>query len=598
MSAWGASGSIAAADWLPVSIVVAALLIVALASGTARRPSAPSLVALAALLGLASWAALSLTWSPLPSLARDEAMLTLTYALVFALPVVLLRCDAERLAAAGTVAAAAGALLLATSVELVTGENVGRHFEIRRLEFPIAYPNAQAAVLVVGFWPALALAAGRSLPLALRAASTGVATMLLGGWLATQSKGAGLGLAASAALILTLAPNRLRLAVPAALAAVCAAVAARPLTAPYRVDAEAVEAAAADVGSTLLLVAGTAAVLGLGYALLDRRLHLRLSHVRVANLAAAVLIVATAVAAAVAFASTVGRPDDALRRGWNAFSTYHPPGGETHLTSLGGSNRYDFWRVSLSGARDHPIAGIGARGFQAEYLRRGESAETPARAHSLPLEVLLELGAVGVALLLLALVPPLALAARATRRGALHGIAAGGAATVWLTQALVDWTWTFPAAGIPFFLLLGVAASAGRTGDLAPRTAFGAGLATAAVTVAGLAPPWLSARLSERALFEPSRAAADIRLAQRLDPLALQPLLAEAALAPTPDAALPPLRRAAEMEPRAAGIRYRLGMTLIAAGRTDEARRELEAAAQLAPRDALIRAALERVAEE
>ena len=48
----------------------------------AARPR--ELGALAALVALAGWEAISISWSAVPSLARDEALLTLFYAVVLA----------------------------------------------------------------------------------------------------------------------------------------------------------------------------------------------------------------------------------------------------------------------------------------------------------------------------------------------------------------------------------------------------------------------------------------------------------------------------------------------------------------------------------
>ena len=596
LCAWSSRGSIAAVDWLPTALLLAGLLAAVLASGTAVQPSPTALTALAGTIGLAAWAGISSSWSPLPSVGRDEALLTLTYALAFALPLVLVRTDRERLAAAATVAAAAGALVLAVGLDLSFGADSAVHFEIGRLEFPIAYANAQAAVVLIGLWPALAVAAERAAPVVARALATGIAAAVLAGWLATQSKGGAIGIGAAAVVVFGVFRGRLRLAVPALIAGLCAAAAARPLTEPYRVLGGEVEPAAADAGTAILVVFSAATVLGALYALLDRRTKLSPRQVRLAGWGAAIALVAALTVLSFVFVSAFGRPDRALSRGWDSFSTYYQdPGGTTHLGTLGGSNRYDFWRVALNGSRDHPIAGIGARGFQAEYLQHGRSGETPARAHSLPMDVLLELGVVGLALLLVAIVPALILCARAVRAGAMYGVAALGGALGWLGHAAVDWTWTFAATGIPFFLLLGIGASHGASPLIRQRIALAAVAATLLAALVVLTPTWLSDRLTKRALLDPAHAQDDLRLARRLDPLSVRPLLAQATIAPTPEAALPPLRRAADKEPRSVGVRYRLGTALLAANRPAEARRELEAAAALAPRDELIENTLARI---
>ncbi|MBA2298911.1 MAG: hypothetical protein H0W14_12840, partial [Actinobacteria bacterium] len=77
---WQERGSINATHWLPVAVLVALLLLVVLAAGAARRPHRLSLAGLAATVALGGLAMASLEWSPLPTLARDEGLLTLAYA--------------------------------------------------------------------------------------------------------------------------------------------------------------------------------------------------------------------------------------------------------------------------------------------------------------------------------------------------------------------------------------------------------------------------------------------------------------------------------------------------------------------------------------
>ena len=83
--AWLATGSTASADWVPYAFLATLLLAVVLVSGTAVRPSGRELWALAAFVALAGWAAISISWSAVPDLARDEALLTLFYGIVLPL---------------------------------------------------------------------------------------------------------------------------------------------------------------------------------------------------------------------------------------------------------------------------------------------------------------------------------------------------------------------------------------------------------------------------------------------------------------------------------------------------------------------------------
>lgn len=590
---WRLTGSIAAADWLGTALVVALLLSAVLLSGGAALPSRPALAAIGGLLAYAAWVALSLRWSPVPTLGKEEAQLILLYALTLAVPLVTLRGPRERVAALAALALVPGGITVAAALELVTAGEPQALFGDGRLEFPVSYANANAALFLLGLWPALALAAGRALPVALRAGALAAASACLAGWIATQSKGGAVGLAASAVAVFALSPGRLRLALPALLAAAPSLALTGPLTEPYR--SRGLPDAAAGTGRSLLLATAVALVAGAAYAALDRRDLLSERAVRLARRVAAVSLVILAVVAASLLVATTGRPDRSLASGWDAFSEYHPDegGSGTHLATLGGSNRYDFWRVSLEGTAGEPVLGVGARGFGAVYLQEGRSHETPARAHSLVFDTLLEGGAVGLALLVVALGIALWLVAVAARQRRLHGVAALGGCVGWLAHASVDWVWTFPATGLLFFLLLGVGCT--RDGPLVPRRAsVAAGAATALAGLALLGAPWLSARLAERALAQPERAGADLAWARRLDPISVYPYFVEAAVAPDRRAALAPLERATEKEPESVATRYALGLALLDAGERERARAELAAAVRLAPGNPIVQAAFDR----
>ncbi len=97
--AWIETGSIAASDWLLYAVLAGLLLAVVVAVGGVGRPTGAELGAIGALLALAGWVAISLSWSALPSLARDEALLTAFYAIVLLVPLVTLRSAGDRASA-------------------------------------------------------------------------------------------------------------------------------------------------------------------------------------------------------------------------------------------------------------------------------------------------------------------------------------------------------------------------------------------------------------------------------------------------------------------------------------------------------------------
>src|ERR1043166_6467804 len=425
--AWLATGSIASPDWLPYAFLGTLLLAVVLFSGTAVRPSARELCAIAAFFALAGWAAVSISWSAVPDLARDEALLTLFYGLAFLVPLLTLRSAGDRLFASAAVAASSGILAVGVGIVLRFGSDQSDHFYSGRLSYPISYPNAQAAVFLIGFWPAVVLASQRGRGLVARALALAAATAISAGWLTAHSKGGGIASAASAVLVFALSPLRLRLLPAVLLSAGMTAAAYSPLTAPFRTNS------VSDVkgaGSAILILTFMGAAIGLVYALAHRRLHLGPRGVRAAGVAAVALFVA---GLAVVLAIFFGR---VYHQGWFGDqwrSFKHAPSSNvsSHLLALG-SYRYEIWRVALDEFADHPQAGIGSRGFGPAHGSGGWIWTVP--ACGLPFWLLLGAGASGgdrrplamkaavpaaavaVVLAVVAFVPPW-LSARFTDRG-------------------------------------------------------------------------------------------------------------------------------------------------------------------------------------
>ena len=593
-SAWVEHGSILAKDWLPYAVLAALVLATVLLSGTPAKPTRPAAVALAALAGLAVWATLSLTWSPAPSLARDEGLLTALYAVTFAVPLLTLRTLYDRLAATVALVLGLSALALATAVELIRAGDVNLVYLDGRLNYPISYANAQAAIFLVAFWPALALAARRSLSPVVRAFACGAATSFLSGWLLTQSKGGGLALAVSAVVFFAVSGSRVRMLVPTLIVGGVAAAGFYPLTQPFRASLADYLTAVHRAGWALLVLSALSAALGLVYALVDRRITVPQRTSRLAGRLALAAVLVAVLGGIGAFAVSVSNPSTYLSDKWRTFKKLpEHETGASHFSTLG-SNRYDFWRVSLDQLERHPVAGVGARGFGPVYLQHRRSPESPRRAHSLELEVLMEDGVVGFALLALGIGLPLLGALRQARRPSAAASLAGG--VYWLAHASVDWIWTFPAAGIPFFVLLGIGSSAGDRPLLSRRVArYGAGLAILLALVA-FAPPWISSRYVASAYLDSSEStrASDIRWARRFDPISLDPLIAEGYTTQSQAGVIAAFRRAETKEPRNVQPHYALGVIYLGLGRKADAKRELEAALRLDPHERVILMQLRR----
>jgi len=568
--AWLANGSTASADWLPYAFLAALLLAVVLVAGAAVRPRPLELWALGALVALAGWEALSISWSAVPDLARDEALLTLFYAIAFLVPLVTLRTAGDRLFAAAAVAGASGLLVIGVGIVLRFGSDQADHFYSGRLSFPISYPNALAAAFLIGFWPAVVLAAQRGQALLARSLALAAATAIAAGWLTAQSKGGAVAVAASAALVFAFSPLRLRLLPPTLLAGGLTLIAYRPLTAPFRT------LSVSDVrgaGSAILILALVGGAIGLLYALADRRLELDAREVRAASLGVLAL---SAVALAAALALFFGRVYHAgwLGDQWRAFKHAPTSSGSSHLLVLG-SFRYDIWRVEIHEFEDHPLAGIGSRGFGAAYLEKRRSPDTPARAHSFELDVLSELGIVGFGLLAAAVVLPSVPIVSRMRAADPAATAAFAGGTYWVVHASADWIWTVPACGLPFWLLLGAGGSGGERRPLAARAAVPAAAVATVVALVAFVPPWLSARLTDRGQY---------RWAKRFDPLSVDPYVAQGSVAA--------LEEAVRKQPRVVEFRFDLAQAYRRAGRLRLARAELERALKLDPLDPRIADAL------
>jgi O-antigen ligase len=591
---WTSHGSIAAQDWLAYMVLTALLTAAVLFSGGARQPTRALAVSVGALTLFAAYVALSLTWSAVPTLARDEGLLTGFYVLAFALPLLTLRSSGDRIAFIGLFGAVIAVLAVATAIILIVDSTPLGLYRFGRLNYPVTYSNATAALFVLGFWPAVAFSASRRVPDPLRALSLAAAVANLAAAMLAQSKGSVIGLIASVIAVLVVSPYWLRLFVPTAISIGLVALVVAPLTAPYRADNDKELTNAIHNGGWFTLAIALIGVLaGAAYVTLDRRLkpgaetRKKAARVVLAGLATAF------VALLASFFLAVDHPGRLLADQWHTFK--HRPNadeGTSHLLTVG-SYRYDFWRVALSEFKHHPVVGVGARGFGPAYLQDRTGPETPARAHSLPVEVLMEDGLVGFALLGLGIGIPLVLAARSAKKGRLAATAAFGAAVYWLVHSGVDWTWTFPALGVPFFCLLGMGAGKDGQARMAKRNSTPLAIAGVALAVVALM-PWISAKLTHRVYNGSTSPARDVTWAKRLDPVSVEPYLAEAAVAPTAAKRIGALETAADKEPRSAGIQYLLGVSYLDAGRKADAVRTLEIAQQLDPREDLINEALKR----
>jgi len=112
------------------------------------------------------------------------------------------------------------------------------------------------------------------------------------------------------------------------------------------------------------------------------------------------------------------------------------------LLSVSGHGRADYWRVAAGMVADHPLLGAGAATFNRNWLADRPVPHQARDAHNLYLETVAALGPIGLAVLLLALAPPLVAFGRV--RGDPVGAALAGVYAAFLVHAAVDWDWEIP----------------------------------------------------------------------------------------------------------------------------------------------------------
>ena len=228
-----------------------------------------------------------------------------------------------------------------------------------------------------------------------------------------------------------------------------------------------------DVGGELhtaalvtVLTTVAAAVLGALAARNESRLRGLGNDTPRGNRAVARGLIALAAVALIGFVVATGNPFSWIGDRVDEFRNAGTPNLSASGSRYGfnvGSNRYDAWRVALSDAGDDPIFGDGGGGYRYSYLVKRQAATQDIHdAHSVELEVLSELGVVGLILLIAAVGGAFVGAYRARPLGPTARIVSAAAlasGTYWIVHTSVDWFWPYPAITAPVLALLGSAAA-------------------------------------------------------------------------------------------------------------------------------------------
>jgi len=426
-------------------------------------------IAAGALAAFAAWTLASSQWSDAPARAILEYDRVLLYLGAFVLFALLGRTGARaRLMVGGLAVATTLVCVGALGVWLLpeTFPTDPASFERYRLSWPTSYWNATG--LLAGLATVFALHFSSSLdePRWVRAAAAAVIPLTVATLWFTVSRGAaGATVIAVCVYLVAGARRGLLTAMPvAAMGAAAALVVARGVEGISTADpsAQALDDGrrAAILLALVGLLAGGARFVLAGAA--DRAAAaMRLPAIgpRAARVAAgaAVLVLVVGFLAA----GGPGRVSNA----YDEFVSGDYVGGDVapadRFTTLSGNDRADQWKIALHGLRDHPLQGTGAGTYVLAWQHDRASEFEVIDAHSLYAEQAGELGAVGVALLLLALgTIVLGLGLRVVR-GPDRAVWAAmlAAAVAWLVHAGIDWDWEMPALTLWLFAAGGLALS-------------------------------------------------------------------------------------------------------------------------------------------
>ena len=598
----GASGTSSTATLGAAAVVVAALLVIAWVQGVVVLPllDRAGAAAAAAAVGLALWVGLTVWWS----IAGDRSFAALGKGIV------LLAFGVVGLAAAVlpgrplrsvalVFAGALGALLcwslLGKVVPGLGPDDAGR---VARLRGPIGYWNALAlladAALGLGLWLVATARERGARPLGALLLYTATLTILL-----TQSRAGLMAGAAVVALALVLTASRVEAALFALLACVPGLlVAGWAFTRPALVDDGAISTARGSDGAIVgaLIVTGAIIVLVAVSRVPVARLVGSRRQTVVRGLIGSVAVLLTV--GLLGLVAAVGNPVTwASNQLGSSGEVVNGPG---RFGELGSNNRTVWWGEAWQVFRANPAGGTGASTFEIARKRVRSDAQNVSAPHSVPLQLLSDTGLPGF-LLGLVFIVGVALGLRATlgrldpdERAAAVGLVALPLA--FGLHALVDLDLDFLAVAAPTMLASAALLGAGRPAAVkADRiVALGAGVAALAALWV-LVAPTLSSRSVEAAYRESSNRSFDAagsaaRRAQRLNPLAPEPLYARAAVATgAGDAAAAEALyvQATRLQPENPATWYELGLFRYIAGNLCGAYYALNAAYTLDPKSSL-----------
>ena len=555
---------------LAVDVVAGGLAATAIVAGGHTRRLWGGLT-LALMGALVAVTALSITWAVEPSAAWEEANRTLAYLATMAAGVALVRLAPGRWPSllGGVVLAGAFVCGYALLTKVFPGA-LNPDEVYARLREPFGYWNAVGLMAALAAPACLWLGARRSGHAALSVLAYPVLGLLVVTVLLAYSRGALLALAIGCALWFAVVPLRLRGVVVLATGALGGGLVALWTFAQNSLSSDNVpldDRASAGHELGILLVAMVVVLLLAGMAIGFAAAQ-RAPSPDTRRTAGIVVLTALALVPVVlvgALALSQRGLGGSLSKGWKDLTDPYANGNivsnaPNRLTAVG-SVRARYWNEALKMFKAHKALGVGAGGYATVRPRFRRDTLDVRHAHGYVVQTLADMGLVGMAVSLALLAAWLAAAQRAVglwgpgRRAPWTPERVGMATllaicVVFGVHSFIDWTWFVPGNAILALLCAGWLAGRGPTTEtivpgaparLTVRAPWRIGLATAAVAIA-LVAAWTSWQpqravakgsdaLAAAEAGQDARARAEIAAAERINPLSVDLLFQQSAIA-------------------------------------------------------------------
>lgn len=520
------------------------------------------------LAGFAVWCGISLLWSVAPERSWAHVNRAISYTLIVVLAITLASSVPRAISkvAYGWLGVAVVVALYAVAGKIIPGvEILGvdlNHTALAsRLRAPLEYWNALGLVMVLAIPIALRLTTDTTRRDATRLAALAACFLLFVCLFMTYSRGAVLAGFTAIVVVTALGGQRLRgLAVVAVTILMSIPVLGLAFNRPALKGINVPLDERVPDGIVLgLVTAGCLIALliaGWGMLRLEQRTPWDEERTQLVWRGMAALAAILAVFTFGAILTAPDGPGGWADRAWEKFSqtSRDDVSDPSRLVSSNSGNRWVWWKEAAGAWSDKPLQGWGAGSFAVTHKMYREVELGVTQPHNMPLQFLAETGIVGTLLVSGAIGFLLFCALdrlRAMPSGRERDIGAAlfAGAIAWLVHGLVDWDWDIPGVTVPVLLFLGVLAAAPReprgrmqtlrsaTGTRSLALAIACVVAGLVIVSAGL--PMLADQKASAAQAvstnagpaELQDAAANADLAARLDPTAVRPLLAAAALA-------------------------------------------------------------------